>query len=317
MMENKTSKTRKYTEESWHIEHDNAPIPLEAFGYPIKHAPIEEREKKLNLTEYFEKLYDKRKSVKFKSVEELNLEKYFYMPKMTNHFFYTTNNALAIYPVLCGRADFWNNERWVRISRENIAKLAGISTKSVDDGINKLINVHFKLENGEMPFLEKREWQDGKRRGYEYMPSFFKYGVDDLSPKKWNTKFFTFHTCIVTSGVWAGLSRKAKALYIAIRSKSFFDREAYNHIEQVWISSMEEIYDGAEVSEVGKKNYRMRKWDISNSTLKELFELARIPYRNTRQLIDELEDSGLLERVHSTESVFKVYLRPESALTNK
>lgn len=311
-MSDKIYKTRKYTKQSWLIEHGADSLPLEAFGYPIKHSLCKKEKKKQRLKKYFEDLYDKRNTVEFQPINELNMEKYFYMPKVNESFFYATNNALAIYPVLCGRADFWDNKNWVRISRENIGKLAGISTKSVDEGIRDLMRLNFSEQEDRIPFLQKREWQDGKRRGYEYMPAFFKYGVDALSPKKWSTQSFTFHTCIVMSGAWARLSRKAKALYIAIRSKSFFDRKAYYYLEKVYINSLEEIYEGADVSEPGKKKYRMRKWDICNSTIKELFELARIPYRNTRQIISELEEAGLLERVHSTKSFFKVYLRPEN-----
>ncbi|PWN05640.1 hypothetical protein [Rhodohalobacter mucosus] len=273
--------------------------------------------KKQKQKEYFASIYDRPKEVQFKDKEEMNMVKHIYLPKLDQDWnFGRYKNAVAIYPVLCCRADFRDDTKWVRISRENIGKLAGIWPGAVDKGIIRLVNVMFNIKDEiPVPFLQVREWKDGKRRGHEYLPAFYRYGSEKLDPHKWATEFITFHSCIIDSGVWAKLSRKAKALYWAMRSKAFFDRDAYQQIEGIRIKTLDEVYDNelynSETLELDTKKYSDRKWDICNTTLKELFQLARTPYTDTREIVSELVDLGLVERVHQTKPIFKVYLRPK------
>lgn len=275
---------------------------------------------------YFKRVYDKLKTVEFKDKDKLNMEKHFYMPKLQQDWDLSDfKNALAIYPVLCGRADFKDDTKWVRISRENIGKLAGIWAGAVDKGISTLMNSVFVLGNSySTPLLQRREWQDGQRRGHEYLPGFFRYEISGINPHQWKGQYFVFHTCIVDHGIWSELSRKAKALYWAMRSRAFFDQQVYQHIEDIYIPGLDEVYpdyleDDYEPRLNGddeKMKFRNRKWDICNTSIKELFQLARIPYTDTRLLVDELVDHGLVERALENKSVFKVYLKPKQLLKN-
>lgn len=269
--------------------------------------------------EKFQRIYDRKKTVMFKSKKQVNTNKHFLMPKLERGWaLCRSKNALAVYPVLCSRADFMTPTPF-QLSRENIAKLAGISPVTVDKGINDLEAIGLRDNNGVItPLLEREMIQDEKRRYYTYLPGFFRYDVNGLDPKSWRGNYFQFYTCIVESGVWASLSRKAKALYLAMRSVAWFDREIYYRIECVWIPDFEEMYAGYDdleyselIPEDAKELYRARKWEVCDKTLKSLFELAQIPYSKTREIVNELEQQGLVERLHDTKSIFQVWLRPK------
>ncbi|MFY0684038.1 MAG: hypothetical protein JXR20_05755 [Balneola sp.] len=277
----------------------------------------DEESRSQKLKRYFDKNYDKVKNIEFKHTNDLNMEKYFNMPSLTTDWcFGECKNALALYPVLCSRADFYDDSKYVRISRENIGKLAGISTESVDKGTQNLEGIKLDMQSGDFPILtpllQVQVWQDGKRRGYEYLPGFFRYNINGLDPNQWRGRYFSFYTSIIDSGVWASLSRKAKALYLSLRSYSYFNQDAYYNIENVYIESLEEVYKNSDrVNDIDKEFYRNRKWDLCTRSIKDLFELAKIPYRNTRELMGELERAKLIERVDTNRPTFLVYLKPK------
>ena len=141
-----------------------------------------------------------------------------------------SKSALQVYPVLCSRANFEEN-KWFQLSRENIAKMAGISHPTVSKGIEDLLEYTINDKGNKIPFLEMKKQTEGKRHFYVYKISLPR--KDEI--KKWRGQYFIFHTCIINSGVWAILKPRAKLLYIAMRMKAFFDADLYSEIELDWL----------------------------------------------------------------------------------
>lgn len=277
-----------------------------------------ERRGKRKQREVFSRIYDKPKTVNFKTADQVNMIKNFKCPKLHQNWpFGRSKNALSVYPVHCSYADFRDDEKWHHLSRKNIGKLAGINPKGVDEGHQELEELTLTgiMERGSeytIPLLCRQKRQKAKARIWYYRPGFIRNGVDGFDPKQCSGKYFVFHTCIVKSGVWAQLSRKAKALYMAMRSEAYFDQQAYGEIEGVFIADQSRDVHAywSRLSKQQKAKFTNRKWDVCNTTLKELFELARISYNRTRELTNELEEKGLIERVSQHKSLFKVWLKP-------
>ena len=283
---------------------------------------IIEEERKQNTREYFEQVYNKKKTVHFKKAKDMNRTKYIMMPKINHMWAYSGNkSAMAVYAVLCSRADFKDPDKPVQISRENIAKLAGISEMTVDQGIQVLLEMNFNdTKHGLVPILKRTLVQDGKRRFYQYYPQFFRHDIGNenenplLNPLSWKTMYMQFHSCIVETGVWAGLSGNAKALYLAMRSQAHFDNDGYNELEGIYIPRYEELVDEVtrrKWSATDQKNWLERKWEVCKTSLKELSAIARIEYSNSQVIIRELEDVGLILRLIPDKTVYQCWFRPE------
>lgn len=256
-------------------------------------------EKRKEQSELFQQMYNKTRIFKFPSVDEINMEQYVCLHKLRKNF-HLSLPAIAVYPVLCVNADFEQNN-WFQISQENIAKMAGISINTVSKGIKELEDVEL---------LERKKQTDGKRHFYVYRIEFIRKG--DIQEARGD--YFTFHKCIIDSGVWADLKPRAKALYLAMRSKAEFSVAFYLEIEYPDIyfghykdklEVMSNILDHGE-------GYRNRKWDLCMEPLSKLCELGDISRSNLTEPLNQLMHHRLIEHLDEyINSVFKVYLKPK------
>jgi hypothetical protein len=248
----------------------------------------------------FKQLYNEIKTVKFSN--DVNMVKYFNFPK----FIGKTGSVkidkivLAVYPALCSTADFKDN-KWFQISRDNIAKLAGLTPPTVDKAINHLINGKYRIMNdGKTTLLLERKMKtEGKRHFYMYRVGF----IRDM--EKWHGFYFVFHTCIVTSGIWAELTPRAKALYLAMRTYAKFDRELYIGVELDGVEPWEADFD------FRGEAYRERKWDYCDTPLTELCRSVNIESTNIRSVIEQLEEYHLISE-EELMNVYRVYLKPNN-----
>lgn len=265
----------------------------------------QERQRKIKQEKKFREKYDNPKVFEFLSPDKINMERHFYCPKgfvsLTYFsvdrwgFEFCTNNrlslpAIAVYPVLCSLADHVSNE-WFQISRENIAKMSGLSHKTVDKGLENL--THLKLADD--PLLEREKRTEGKRHYYVYKVGFVR--KDMIAVNKGN--YFIFHTCIIDSGIWAQLSPRAKALYLAFRTKAKFEAEFYADFYDISLSELLPIYN---------EDYKDRKWDVCRTSLAELCRMVGIESSNIKEALGQLEYHRLIEY---NESHSKIYLIPK------
>jgi len=244
----------------------------------------------------FAEIYDKKKTINFKSGKNLNMEKHFYMPRIFDAKGKLSKPALAVYPVMCSKADFEDYDKSFQISRENIGKLSGLATNTVDKAITELES--FTIES--YPLLERKKVEEGERHYFVYNVAFLRPNTEGLKIQEWKGNYIIFHTCIIDNGVWAGLSDKAKAVYLAMRHVSEFNMELYNEIEN------------ERIDDYRSEDYRKRKWEVcAYYSVRKLFKLAGIDYYKPKDTINELEHTGLLEKMHDTRPIFKVYLLPK------
>lgn len=249
-------------------------------------------ERKKEELELFQARYNKKKTIEFKP--DANMERHVYLPKAFIGLSGMTPAAMAVYPVLCSLADF-ETDRWFQVSRENIAKLAGLNPLTVDKALETLCK--FKL-HGEL-LVDRTMKTEGKRHFYVYRIGFIrKENMED-----WHGQFLIFHTYLVDTGVWAQLSLRGKALYLAMRSISDFEPELYAEFE------MGELSAGYDVWEIIKEQgYRNRAWDLCRGTLTDLCRLANISSSNISETVKQLERYKLLEPIMP--GLMKVYLKP-------
>jgi len=263
----------------------------------IANAKKQKKEKRQQQKALFKQKYSKSKNYKFPPIDQIDLNRHFYFPKF-NEGFFMTQQAIAIYPVLCAQADFEDND-WFQISQNNIATMAGASINTVSKGIKDLERY---IMEGE-PYLEKQKNTEGQRHFYVYRVNFIRKN----KIKEWKGSYFIFHKCIIESGVWAKLKPRAKALYLSMRMSARFDIELY--------AAAEELYEapGGNILEdfFTEGNYKYRKWDVCESSLVELCRRVNIKPINLKPIIQQLENHRLIERVDEDLNILKVYLRPK------
>ncbi len=211
---------------------------------------------------------------------------------------------MSIYPVLCSRANFENNN-WFQLPQEHIAKMAGLSVPTVSKGIQELIENYSILDNNtEIFLLERRKAPNTSRHIYQYKVGFIRKDMI----RNWKGNMFIFHICIIDSGVWAKLNPRAKVLYLTMRSCAHFDNDLYAIIEDIDLQGYELdhfYHDGDQ--------YRNRKWDVYDVSLSELCRLGGIERSNMTITLEQLKVFGLAEeqRFDSNLDVRKVYLKPK------
>lgn len=249
----------------------------------------------------FKDLYDQKRGFSFP--EEVNTERYFYLPQPVLREMELSKTALSIYPVLCSCADFKVNE-WFPLPQEHIAKMAGLSVATVSKGIKELVAGDPLIDNSaETPLLQKRLVTNNGRRFYTYKVGFIRQNMIG----DWKREMLLFHTCIIDSGVWAKLNSRAKVLYLSLRINSHFDPELFDLIEGINLAGYEldEFYkDG--------NQYRNRKWDVCEYSLSELCRGAGISTSNLKSTLNMLEKYGLAEIEKADDwNIIKVYLKPK------
>lgn len=236
---------------------------------------------------YYKDNYSKTKTYSFPS--KINLDKYFTFRKNDVWKLSKNKNMLAIYPILCLRADF-KVDKWFQIPQQEISVKTGLSIPSVKIGLDNL----YKNK-----FINRLKNDEGIRRFYEYNVKFIRR--KDIKDNK--NKYFIFNQSIIDSGVWAKLKPRAKALYLSIRANASFYPDAF--------FGDQEIIDGdsyIDYKKVVKENFRKRKCDITNKPLSHLCRHVRIDNSNLIPIIKQLEEYRLIERYGK---IFEVYLHPK------
>jgi predicted transcriptional regulator len=249
----------------------------------------EERRRKGQQREEFAQTYDKLKTGTLLKGEKANMDRFVVIPK--DIFSYGLSKAaLAVYPVLCSKADF-DQDSSFQISQDNIALLTGISIAAVKRATDEL---------EEAGLLIREKVSEGSRHFYVYSVYFIRRPMLEKEEHKGNKVFF--YTCLVEGGIWAKLKPRAKALYLALRVSAEQDLELYSSIES---SESGEFYEPMEYDEY----IHNRKWDVCSLSLAELCRLANIAAGDIQPVLAELEHRRLrlIERVGRWT---KVYLKP-------
>ena len=247
---------------------------------------IENQKKRERPKEDFRKMYNELEQIRFldRYDDTLNINKFVGLPKGIHKL---SNSALAVYPVLCSKADFVEDKSF-QISQENIAFMAGINKNTACKGIEE-------LETSNL--LSKEMIIEGTRHFYVYNVEFIRKSV--LEENK--GKIIYFYTCIIDNGIWAKLNPRAKALYLAMRITAKQNLDEYNYYED------NEYYETMEYEDY----IRNRKWDMCIEPLTVLCNLFRISNNHINMVIKELEKYKLIERM---ETCTKVYLKPSQFL---
>ena len=246
----------------------------------------------------FEKRYDKLRI--YKRSSKVNMEQFIYLPKFIGNSFYETltKAALSVYPVLCSQADFEKNN-WFQLSQEHISRMTGVNINMVREGINTLVtgDYYFTENDVNIILLERKMVNEGTRHFYMYRVGFIRQDMI----KQFRGLYFAFHRCIIKSGVWATLTQRAKLIYLAMRTKAFFDAPLYAQIE----------YGEPDVSNVDfdfkSEQYRNRKWDSCTTPLAELCRMVNVENSNIGLVIKQLKHYGLIKKIGN---YFMVYLKP-------
>jgi predicted transcriptional regulator len=261
----------------------------------IQRQKEEKEEKKKQQKEVFEQVYNRPKEKAFSDIDQLNMDSFRAIPKSVILGYGLSKAALAIYPVLCAKADFEKNNSF-QISQENIAFYSGVSKSKVRRAIAELEGAWL---------LSKEKITEGIRHFYVYKVAF--YRRPELEANEQRGDAIYFYNCIIDNGIWAELKPRAKVLYLTLRAVAKQDIELYSVIEG-------ENY-GEDWTGVNYNDYiRNRKWDVCDISLSKLCKVAKIERTNLTPILEELERYKLIERVGEWT---KVYLKPGRLLRHK
>jgi hypothetical protein len=266
---------------------------------------LSKQRKKIDQKAAFKRRYNKLRE--YKRSIDINMEQFFYFPKFIGLSQYARINksALAVYPVLCSKADFEVN-KWFQLSQEHISRMTGMNIDMVSRGVNNLLGSknYFTFNDKRIPLIEARKVTEGTRHFYQYKAGFVRKSMVE----SYRGLFFAFHTCIITSGVWSRLTQRAKCLYLIMRTVAKFDAQLYAEIEldEIDIASLDFDFHGDE--------FCNRKWDIifaGENSLAEMCSIVKIEHTNIESVLKQLVHFGLIERIGRD---FKVMLKPARAV---
>jgi DNA-binding MarR family transcriptional regulator len=247
----------------------------------------EEHERK---RDFYKKLYGKSKKYAFPPKDKINLEKHFYFPKSVVTEYNLSMRALAVYPVMCLKADF-EDDKWFKIPQDEIAVKSGLSRNTVQKAI---------LELEENDLIKRKIENSGKRHYYVYKVEFIRKDMIE----EYKNEYFTFNQSIVDSATWADLNLRSRALYLAFRVKAFFDIEVIFYEDEVLENPLIDYdhYIGMNLAA-----HRNRKFDMCTTPISQLCKLVGIDSSNLTQVLEQLEKHGLIKRFGDW---FEVYLKP-------
>jgi len=261
----------------------------------IQRQEKEKEEEKQQQKEFFNQRYNATKKAKFIDKKDININTFRAIPKSVILELGLSKAALAVYPVLCAKADFEKNNSF-QISQENIAFYSGVSESQVRKAIAELEGARL---------LSKEKITEGTRHFYVYEVTF--YRRPELEANKQRGDAIYFYNCIIDNGIWAELKPRGKVLYLTLRAVAKQDIELYSVIEG-------ENY-GGDWTGINYNDYiRYRKWDVCDISLSKLCKLAKIERTNLTPILEELERYKLIERV---DRWIKVYLKPGRLLRHK
>jgi len=254
------------------------------------HVRKEKEKRQESKRKVYKERYNKVKKYKFPPKEHINTNKHFYFFKLLVSDYNLSKSALAVYPVLCLKADF-KDDNWFQMPQEEISVKAGLSINTVQKAL-------VELENNEL--LERKKRNEGKRHYYLYKVLFIRKDMITDYEKE----YFTFNQSIIDSGVWSKLNPRSKVLYLAMRVKAQFDFESI--FDDVPFDGTRIDYDDLIKSYL--EDFRNRKYDICELPLSQLCGFASINQTNLKPVISQLERYRL---VKSYGDYFEVYLIPK------
>ncbi|MGB2693357.1 MAG: hypothetical protein WBB48_01210 [Thermodesulfobacteriota bacterium] len=248
------------------------------------------RERYQNKLDVYKRLYGKSKKYAFPPKDKINLEKHFYFPKSVVTEYNLSMRALAVYPVVCLKADF-EDDKWFKISQEEITIKSGMTSNTVNKAL---------LELEESDLLEREKRNSGKTHYYVYKVEFIRKDMIE----EYKNEYFTFNQSIVDSGVWADLNLRSKALYLAFRVQAFHDIDSLFYDEEIFDGSRIDYNDiiGTHLDE-----YRHREYDMCTTSVSQLCKIVGIDSSNLTSVFEQLDSHGLIKRFGDW---FEVYLKP-------
>lgn len=216
----------------------------------------------------FAEKYDNEKV--WKRSFDANINTFRSLPREIFQEYQLSLSALAVYPVLCANADF-KRESMKHLSLKNIAKKAGLSVPTVIKAIKELCDAEL---------VEKEHHTEGQRTFCKYDAVFIR--ENDIESLK-GDQFF-FYTYIIESGIWAELTLRAKALYLAMRSTSKFDFMDYCDVENY-------SYHEGNSEEI----YKDRKWEECKESLSSLCSMIGMSDVSIGKVTKQLIKWGLID----------------------
>lgn len=212
---------------------------------------------------------------KFPEYEEVNTKHFFRFEKdiiRSGIWAGLPTASKAIFPVIGVHA---NSEGVAWPSQETIARMAGITPKTVRSGISAMKDFDkIKLSS----YINKRG-----RKSYRYkidLPTIGK-GSD-----------FRFYRSLVESGFWASLTPGEQAVYPVLRTYAYFEPEPYLHYcDEIGIEVPEGITYGEFINE---GHYESRQFEIATPEIDVIAEIAGVCTSTARSAICKLESKKMV-----------------------
>ncbi len=242
--------------------------------------------------EFYKKLYSKIKKYEFPPKDKININKHFFFPKSIITEYNLSKRALAVYPVMCLKADF-KVDTWFHISLEEIVTKSGLSKNTVSKAL---------LDLKDKGLLTREKRNAGKKHYYFYRVQFIRKDMIE----EHSNQYFIFNQSIVDTGTWSDLNLRSKALYLAFRVMARFDIDTIFDKDEIqeapWIDY--DFYIKMNLAE-----HRYRDYDICTAPISLLCELVGINSSNIKPTIKQLEDYNLIK--YYFYGCTEVYLRPK------
>ena len=190
----------------------------------------------------------------------------------------------SIYPVILKHI---NAQGTCFPSEETIAKLAGVTPKTVREGLKGL---------EDFPGFEKEKYitQRG-HSGYRYM----------IEPVIKEVKFISISHVFINGGNWSELTPCAKAIYPVLKHFSRWDYDLYIEQEEV-------EHENADNSVSPKSFHPHRKYDFADPESEHVAQYAGIDIRSIKSSYQSLIDNGFMEYHGMVEGrdTWKLFTRP-------
>lgn len=254
---------------------------------------------KIDLKKDYDRKELQRKSIKdskitrnrsedYKFPENVNMNKYFWLPKggiTTNGL---SKSAMAVYPVLCAQANF-EKDLWFQISQKTIGIRTGITIKTVCTALKELERTQITDPSGISHQLIEKKKIPGERSYYVYKVFFYRTNT-------FKKDAITFHTCIIDTSIWQILKNRTKVVYLAMRSIATYDPELHAFETDLDINPH-------------SAEFRDRVFDmIYPHQLGEICSIATTSRTGFHLILEELEEWGLIK--YEEDDSIMVYLKP-------
>jgi hypothetical protein len=197
-------------------------------------------------------------------------------------------SSKSIYPVVAVHCDA-NGKAFP--SQETIAILSGTTSKTVRAGIQGL---------KKLPGFSV--YKIATSRGHE--SSIYK--ITPTPEKKGRS--FPLYKCVIEGGHWGQLSASAHALYIVMRTFSFFDGDLYSELEGT-------DYGYAIDALIEEGIYQKRRYDFVNAEISILAQYAGLCKSTVYSALNKMEKASLIEETYSIDGydTFKIFRIPEES----